>query len=71
MRQVPSRFGWERVSATLWTCDAGYIEKKDKNSMWTANVYRNVRTGQSWTESKTGFDTASAATAWVENHAEP
>jgi hypothetical protein len=65
---VPSRLGWERVSARLWTCDAGYIEKKE--GVWTAYVYRNVRTGQSWNEAKKGFDTASAAMAWVENHAE-
>jgi len=67
---VPSRFGWERVSGSLWTCDAGYVEKKAKEGVWTANVYRNVRTGMSWTESKKGFDTAPAAMAWVENHAE-
>jgi hypothetical protein len=54
----------------LWTCDAGYVEKKDKEDVWTANVYRNVLTGQSWTESKKGFDTVAAAIAWVENHAE-
>jgi len=67
---VPSHFDWERVSGSLWTCDAGYVEKKDKESVWTANVYRNVRSGMSWTESKTGYDTAHAAMAWVENHAE-
>jgi hypothetical protein len=67
---VPSRFGWEPVSETLWTCDAGFIDKKDRASPWTAHVYRNVRTGQGWTETKKGFDTASAAMAWVENHAE-
>jgi hypothetical protein len=65
---MPSRFGWEQVSDLLWTSDAGYIEKK--KGVWTANVYRNVRTGQGWIESKTGFATASAAIAWVENHAE-
>jgi len=65
---MPSRFGWEKVSESLWTSDAGYIEKKE--NLWMANVYRNVRTGQGWIESKKGFDTASAAIAWVENHAE-
>jgi hypothetical protein len=67
---VPSHFGWERVSGSLWTCDAGFVEKKDKEDVWTANVYRNVLTGQNWTESKKGFDTPAAAIAWVENHAE-
>jgi len=66
---MPSRFGWEQVSEQLWTCDAGYIERKESR-MWVANVYRNMRTGQGWIESKKGFDTASAAMAWVENHAE-
>ena len=67
---MPSRFGWERVSGSLWTCDAGYVEKKYKEDVWIANVYRNVRTGMSWTESKKGFETAQAAIAWVGNHAE-
>ena len=71
VQPVSSRFGWERVSGSLWTCDAGYVEKKEKEPVWTANVYRNVRTGMSWIESKKGFDTPQAAMAWVENHAEP
>jgi len=29
-----------------------------------------MRTGQGWIESRKGFDTASAAMAWVENQAE-
>jgi hypothetical protein len=66
---MPSRFGWEQISERLWTSDAGYIERKQAR-MWVANVYRNVRNGQGWIESKQGFDTASAAMAWVENHAE-
>jgi len=66
---MPSRFGWEQVSDRLWTSDAGYVEKKE-GGVWVANVYRNVRTGQGWIESKKGFATASAAIAWVENHAE-
>ena len=70
MEEVASRLDWERVSGSLWTCDAGFVEKKYKEDVWTANVYRNVRIGMSWTESKKGFDTPHAAMAWVENHGE-
>jgi len=43
---------------------------EEEGRLWTAYVYRNVRSGNSWTESKKGFRAAAWAKRWVEDHAE-
>jgi hypothetical protein len=46
----------------------GTVSKE--GSVWTGHVYLNQRAGMGRTETKTGFETAMAAAAWVENNAE-
>ncbi len=59
---------WEQVSPIWWSSEIGYTMEEE--GMWTAYVYRNVRSGNSWTESKPGFRAAAWAKRWVEDHAE-
>jgi hypothetical protein len=46
----------------------GTVSKE--GNYWTGHVYLNQRAGAGFTETKTGFETALAAAAWVENNAE-
>jgi hypothetical protein len=43
---------------------------RKEGGVWTGYVYLNQRAGTGFTETKTGFDTALVAAAWVENNAE-
>jgi hypothetical protein len=67
MAESTERVFWEQVTQDWWNSPIGYVSFKD--GVWTAYVYRNVRIGQAWTESKTGFRTAARAMQWVENEA--
>jgi len=53
---------------TTWISAVGTVLKE--GNLWTGYVYRNQRVGAAFTVTKTGFDTALAAAAWVENNAE-
>jgi hypothetical protein len=46
----------------------GYVQQE--RGAWMAYVYRNTRTGESWTEQKPGFGSADGAKRWVEEQAE-
>jgi len=59
---------WEQISLKRWTSASGYVE--EENGTWTANLYRNQRTGKAWTERKTGFAASADARRWVEREAE-
>lgn len=65
---MPLKLAWEQVSRTRWISAVGYVE--EENGVWTANVYRNQRTGKAWTERKTGFAISADARRWVELEAE-
>jgi hypothetical protein len=67
MPEKPERIHWDR-GATAWSSPVGTVSKE--GSSWTGHVYLNQRAGTGRTETKTGFDTAMAAAAWVENNAE-
>jgi hypothetical protein len=67
MPEKPERIHWDRQPGT-WISPVGTVLKEEKG--WTGHVYRNQRAGASFTLSKTGFDSAMAAAAWVENNAE-
>lgn len=62
------RLPWERVSSSWWVCAVGYVQQE--RGAWMAYVYRNTRTGESWTEQKPGFGSADGAKRWVEEQAE-
>jgi hypothetical protein len=59
---------WERISKSWWNSAVGCA--REERGIWTAFVYKNTRTGEAYTESKTGFATAMAAKSWVENRCE-
>jgi hypothetical protein len=67
MQNKPERIHWDREPGT-WSSAVGTVRKEDGN--WTGYVYRNQRAGTAFTLTKTGFNTALAAAAWVENNAE-
>lgn len=60
---------WEKVTQTYWSASVGYVSEETEG-IWTAYVYRNVRSGKSWTDKKPGFVSLSAAKRWVEKNAE-
>ena len=62
------RFPWERVSSSWWVCAVGYVQQE--RGAWVAYVYRNMRSGESWTDQKPGFGNADGAKRWVEEQAE-
>jgi hypothetical protein len=67
MPEKLDRIEWDRAAGT-WISPVGTVLKE--GDQWTAFVYRNQRAGASYTVTKTGFETAIAAAAWVENNAE-
>jgi len=67
MAEKPERIHWDR-KPTTWISAVGTVLKE--GNLWTGYVYRNQRVGAAFTVTKTGFDTALAAAAWVENNAE-
>jgi ribosomal protein L13E len=67
MPEKPERIHWDRAP-NAWISPVGTVRKE--GGVWTGHVYRNQRAGTGFTETKTGFDTAMAAAAWVENNAE-
>jgi hypothetical protein len=68
MREKPERVHWERVSKNWWSSAVGCV--REERGIWTAFVYKNTRTGEAYTETQTGFDTALGAMRWVENKCE-
>jgi len=60
---------WDKERPDHQSSAAGYI-KMELNKSWTAYLHRNVRTGQSWTETRKGFATAEKARRWIELEAE-
>ena len=67
MAEKPERIHWERKPNT-WISPVGTVLKE--GNVWTGHVYRNQRVGAAYTLSKTGFESAMSAAAWVENNAE-
>jgi hypothetical protein len=67
MPEKQDRIHWDR-SADSWISPVGTVRKD--GSYWTGHVYRNQRAGTGFTVTKTGFSTAMAAAAWVENNSE-
>jgi hypothetical protein len=67
MPEKPERIHWDR-GANAWISPVGTVNKE--GNYWTGHVYLNQRAGAGFTETKTGFETALAAAAWVENNAE-
>jgi uncharacterized membrane protein len=67
MPEKPERIHWDR-GANAWISPVGTVNRE--GTCWTGYVYLNQRAGMGRTETKTGFDTALAAAAWVENNAE-
>jgi hypothetical protein len=67
MQEKAERIHWDRKS-TGWSSPVGTVLKE--GDYWTGHVYRNQRAGAGYTITKTGFETAIAAAAWVENNAE-
>jgi hypothetical protein len=68
MPQKPDRVHWERVSKNWWSSAVGCA--REEKGIWTGFVYKNTRTGEAYTETQTGFDTALGAIRWVENKSE-
>jgi len=66
--RMTSPVDWEKVTRKYWSSSVGYVSEKD--GVWTAYVYRNVRCGKAWTEQKPGFLSLAAAKRWVEQNAE-
>lgn len=67
--EKPAPLNWERISPDTWSSAAGYI-MREPNNTWCAYLYRNVRVGKGWTETKQGFGTADKARRWIEREAE-
>jgi hypothetical protein len=68
MTDRSSKVHWEKLSPAEWVSAVGTV--REVEGVWTAQVFRNQRTGEGWSESATGFPNAAGARRWVEHRAE-